>query len=86
MRPSSSVDKDMNRLPVVVVFLNVHAVEDIVGCDDAVDFVLSLIAVELSVEVVVDIELNLLVCGVDHAAADRSMMKYTRKLVFMADP
>lgn len=46
----------MNRL--VVVFPHAHAAEDIVGCDNALDFGLSLVAVELKVAGV-DIELNL---------------------------
>ncbi len=75
----------MNRLVVVVVvFLNVHAVDGSVGCDEACDVGLRLAVVELNVGA--DIELNLLARGVDHAAAERSMMKYTKTLVFMAEP
>ena len=54
MRPSSSIDKDMNRQ--VVSFVSVRAVEDI---DDACDFGLALVAVELKV-LVVDVEIKLL--------------------------
>lgn len=57
MRPSSSVDNDMNRQ--VVAFLNAHAVKEFcAGCDEAFEFGLSLDAVELKV-VGVDIEVNL---------------------------
>lgn len=59
MRPSSSVDNDINR-QVVVFLIAQHAVKEFcVGCDEAFEFGLSLDAVELKV-VGVDIELNLL--------------------------